>query len=57
MVAVDASAFHAIGPIDIGMHRGQDRIDIAIVKRGIYRLDDLVVHDFPPLPGVGNSSR
>src|ERR1700742_4772772 len=51
LVSVDTTAFHAIWPVDVGVHRGQHRVDLAtielvvdaaqeldFIRHGIYRL-------------------
>ena len=35
IVTMHVAAFHPIGPYDVGVHRGQRRIDVAGVERGV----------------------
>jgi hypothetical protein len=36
LVSIDPAPFHAIGPIDLWMHGGENGLNVAAIKRGIY---------------------
>src|SRR5712675_286267 len=46
LMAIDAPSFHAVRPIHVRMHGGENCIDVAVVERGVHRFHGYVVHDF-----------
>ena len=36
LLSVDPAAFHAVGPIDLGVHSGQNSIDVTVIKCCVY---------------------
>jgi hypothetical protein len=39
-MAMDVPALHAIGPIDVGVHDGEDGVDVAGVEGTVRRADE-----------------
>ena len=48
-VPVDATAFHAVGPVDVGVHGFKDGVDVAGVEVFVGGGDEVVrgLHGFP----------
>lgn len=42
-MSVNAAAFHSVGPVNVGMHQGQDGVDVAGVEGSISSLDEFPV--------------